>query len=64
MAQKLYWIKQRSNPQLDKVFFVPLGQLSIADAKKHEKTLYGSNVMLRFKTEAEYKAAAMDLCGR
>lgn len=62
MARKSYWIKQRSNPQMDKVFYVPLGQLSVADAKKHERPVYGSNVMLRFKTEEEYKAAVADLC--
>jgi len=47
---------------MDKVFYVPLGQLSVADAKKHERPVYGSNVMLRFKTEDEYKAAVADLC--
>jgi len=53
---KPWWIKQRYNPQLG-MYYVPMGQMSVAAAKRQEKALYGSNVMLRFDTEDKYKQA-------
>jgi hypothetical protein len=57
MAKKSYWIKQRMNPQLGKIYYVACGQLTVKEAKARTETLYGSNVMIRYKTEVEYKAA-------
>jgi len=49
-----YWIKERHNPQL-RTYYTPMGQMTVAEARKIEDgTLYGDNVMLRFKTEGEY----------
>jgi hypothetical protein len=49
-----FWIKERHNPQL-RVYYVGMGQLSVAAAKRHTKALYGHNYMLRFDTEADYQ---------
>lgn len=58
--QKRFWIKERHNPQLG-VYFVACGQMSNAEAKRTEKSLYGDNYMLGFDTEAEYKAKLAEL---
>ncbi len=50
-----YWIKERHNPQTG-VYYVAMGQMSKSTAKRCEKPLYGSNNMLQFDTEEEYKA--------
>ena len=52
---KPYWIKERNTPQLG-TYYVPYGQMSRAKAKKHEKSLYGYNIMHAFKNEAAYLA--------
>lgn len=52
---KKYWIKERYNPQFKEPYYVGMGQLSVREARKHEKTIYGENTMLSFDTEAEYK---------
>lgn len=49
-----FWIKERHNPQLG-LYFIAMGQMSKTAAKKHESTIYGTNRMLRFNTEQEYK---------
>jgi hypothetical protein len=49
-----YWIKERHNPQLG-VYYVPYGELNTKQAKEFESSLYGSNTMLKFKTEKEYR---------
>lgn len=45
MAKKFY-IKERHNPQFDKPYYVPKGQLTKKDANKMENSLYGDNYML------------------
>lgn len=55
-----YYIKERHNPQTG-IYYVAYGQLSKAAAKRKESSLYGSNVMLRFDTEAEYQAKLAEL---
>lgn len=55
-----FWIKERHNPQTG-IYYVACGQLSKTAAKKKESSLYGSNVMLRFETEAEYQAKLAEL---
>jgi hypothetical protein len=57
MAKKAYWIKQRTNPQLGKTYYVACGQLTAKEAQAKANTLYGSNVMIKYNTEAEYNAA-------
>lgn len=54
---KSYWIKERNNPQFDKPYYSACGQLSKSAAMRHEKSLYGSNTMLEYKTAEEYEAA-------
>lgn len=59
--EKLFYIKERSNPQLDKPYYVALGQLSKPAARKHAKTLYGQNSLLSYATQEEYITALKDL---
>ena len=54
MRKLSYWIKERHNPQLG-IYYVLCGQMTVAEAKKYESSLYGSNIMWRYKTEEEYK---------
>ena len=60
MKPKSYWIKQRFNPQLG-VYYVACGQISVREAKRLERTLYGDNVMLRFSSEDEYNKKLSEL---
>lgn len=60
MKPKLYWIKKRHNPQLG-VYWTACGQLSKTAAKKHERTLYGTNYMHSLETEEQYKAELIRL---
>lgn len=55
MPAKLYWIKKRDNPQLG-TYFVAMGIMSKARAKKCERPLYGSNEMRSYETEKKYQA--------
>lgn len=55
--KKSFYIKERHNPQFDKPYYVPQGQLSKAEAKRKEKSLYGDNIMLEYKTFEEYVEA-------
>ena len=59
MAKK-WWIKERHNPQLG-VYYVGCGQLTKADAKEMEDSLYGSNHMLAFDTKNEYLERLQEL---
>ncbi len=52
---KPYWIMQRINPQLG-TYYVLHGQLSITAARKHEHAIYGTNIMHRFDSQADYLA--------
>jgi hypothetical protein len=54
---KSYWIKERHNPQFEKPYYVACGQLSKTEAKRKEKTSYGTNIMLEYATETEYNKA-------
>lgn len=55
-----FYIKERDNPQIG-TYFVPMGKLSKAEAKRNERPLYGSNTMHPFDTEAEYEARLANL---
>ncbi len=57
---KKFYIKERDNPQLG-VYYVPMGQMSKSAAKRYENTLYGSNEMIPYDTEAEYNEALRKL---
>lgn len=58
--KKLYYIKQRNNPQTG-TYFVLMGAMSKTAAKRHEKPLYGSNWMNSYDTVDEYEKAIRDL---
>lgn len=60
-TKKSYWIKERHNPQFDKPYYQTYGQLTKKEALQKEKTLYGINFMLEFKTEQEYLAKIAEL---
>jgi len=53
MVTKLWWLKERENPQLG-TYWVACGKLSKTAAKRMEYSLYGCNIMHSFETEAEY----------
>jgi len=55
-TKKLYYIKERHNPQLGKPYYTAYGQLSKRAAKDKEGSLYGYNVMLKFESKEEYQA--------
>lgn len=56
-AVKLYYIKERHNPQFDKPYYSACGQLSKREAHKKENSLYGNNVMLEYASLEEYNKA-------
>lgn len=60
-----WYIKERHNPQTG-IYYVGMGQLSKATAKRHEKPVYGENYMLPFETEKEYntKIACLEKSGK
>jgi hypothetical protein len=60
MKPKYFWIKERHNPQLG-VRYKACGMLPIKKAMAMEESLYGTNYMLRFASEDEYKAKCIEL---
>ena len=58
---KLYYIKERHNPQFDKPYYSACGQLSKREARKKENSLYGNNVMLEYASPEEYNKALEQL---
>lgn len=55
--KKKFYILERHNPQFDKPYYCAEGQLTKKDAKIRESTVYGTNHMLPYETEDEYKTA-------
>ena len=55
-----YWIKERHNFQIG-IYYVACGQLLVKEAKRKEKSLYGSNIMHRFNTEQSYRTELLRL---
>ena len=54
-AAKMKWyIGKRVNPQLSNPYFRAYGQLTKAQAKQKEDTLYGEMYVTAYDTEAEY----------
>jgi len=60
MKPKSWWIKERHNPQLG-VYYTGLGNLSVKEALKHESTLYGDNLLHRFKSRKDYEERLIQL---
>jgi len=58
--RKKFYIKERHNPQLGIAYYC-MGQMTKKDAKKHEESLYGYNILLPYETEEEYKTATEKL---
>jgi hypothetical protein len=56
MKPKNFWIGERRNPQLG-TYYVLYGARSIKEAKSHEKTVYGTNIMHKYPTKAAYDHA-------
>jgi len=57
MKKKLFYLKERHNPQFKKPYYVREGQLSKTEVKKKENSLYGDNYMLSYNTRKEYNDA-------
>ena len=55
-----WWIKERDNPQRG-TYWVACGQMSKTSAKRQESSLYGSNTMHGYATEADYNARLAEL---
>jgi len=49
-----YWIKERRNPQTG-TYYRACGKLPVKEGKLMASSLYGSNTMHRFESEAEYE---------
>jgi len=60
MRKKLYYIKERHNPQFEKPYYSGCGQLFKKQAKAMLGALYGTNYMLTYETEEEYNKALQD----
>jgi hypothetical protein len=60
MKPKRFWIKERHNPQLG-TYYVAEGQLSMTAARRKESSLYGTNIMHEYATEADYNAKIAEL---
>jgi hypothetical protein len=58
---KLWYIGARYNPQFDKPYYVAYGQLSKADAKKKEGSIYGSMHLTGYSTQQEYENKIQEL---
>lgn len=59
--RKKFYLKERHNPQFDKPYYVKLGQITKAEAMRHENSIYGYNKILIFENENSYNKAIADL---
>jgi hypothetical protein len=57
---RLYWIKERQNPQLG-TYYVACGLMFKSEAKRMASPLYGDNIMHRFYTKDAYDARLAEL---
>lgn len=57
MKSKFWYIKERHNPQFDKPYYRALGNISKLEASRHENTLYGYNILLKYDNEKDYNDA-------
>lgn len=58
--KQTYWIRERHNPQLG-VYYVAMGKMTKAEAKKFERAIYGHDVMLPYPSEEAYNEAVKKL---
>lgn len=58
---KLFYIKERNNPQFDSPYYVPLGAISKAEARRYERPKYGNNTVHAFNTKEAYTARIEEL---
>lgn len=61
MKYKYWYIKERWNPQHNKPSFTALGNISTTEAKKYEKTLYGTNYVIRYSNYTDYENRCKEL---
>lgn len=61
MKKQLYYIGERSNPQLTKSYYVGYGQLSKVKAESCEECSYGSMTLTGYKTKKEYEDKIKEL---
>jgi hypothetical protein len=57
MTSKLFYIGERSNPQLSKPYYRSYGQLTKTEAKKKEDCNYGSMYLTSYENETDYNDA-------
>ena len=55
---KLWYIKERHNPQLG-IYYIACGQMTKKEARKAERSLYGSNYMYSYSNEEDYNKAVI-----
>ena len=58
---KYWWIKERKDPQLG-TYYIPMGQMSMNDAYKMQKSINMFNTMLNFDSKNEYDKKVEELC--
>jgi len=56
-----YYIIERDNPQLSKPYYIAVGKISKAKAKKLENCKHGINMALEYETEDDYTKAIQGL---
>ena len=56
-TQKLFYIGERSNPQLAKSYYIAYGKLTKKEALKKENCVYGEIYLTSYYTKEEYVAA-------
>ena len=61
MKNKYWYIKERHNPRMAKPYYTALGNISVKEAKKHEKTLYGYNYAIRYTNYTDYENRCKEL---
>ena len=59
----MFYIGERSNPQLSKPYYVAMGKLTKKEAASRAKPVYGSMRLTGYATEAEYTASLEALKG-
>lgn len=62
MAKGKFWyIGERNNPQFKQPYYKVLGNITKSEAEKYVQTIYGSNSVFSFNTEAEMLAKVTEL---
>lgn len=53
----MFYIGERSNPQLSRPYYVAMGKLTKKEAKARSNPVYGGMRLTGYSTEAEYTSA-------